>query len=158
MEGLNDILKIAQEKLWLRGFRVSNRVDCDMETTHLQYVDDTLVFCDANRNQLMVLRVIFVLFEAISGLHINWEKSFLYPVNEVTNLISLAGTLGGRTGELPTVYFGMPLGAGCKSSGIWNEVVERSMEEDWSAGRVNISPLAGDSLSSIVFSTPCLPT
>ena len=71
MEGLNDMLKIAQEKLWLRGFRVSNRVGCDTEITHLQYVDDTLVFCDANRNQLMVLRVIFVLFEAISGLHIN---------------------------------------------------------------------------------------
>ena len=111
MEGLNDMLKIAQEKLWLRGFRVSNRVGCDTEITHLQYVDDTLVFFDANRNQLMVLRVIFVLFEAISGLHINWEKSFLYPVNEVTNLISLAGTLGGRTGDLSNVYLGMPLGA-----------------------------------------------
>jgi len=125
MEGLNDMLKIAQEKLWLRGFRVSNRVGCDIEIIHLQYADDTLVFCDANRNQLMVLRVIFVLFEAISGLHINWEKSFLYPVNEVTNLTSLAGTLGGRTGELPTVYLGMPLGAESKSSGIWNEVVEK---------------------------------
>ena len=26
IEGLNDMLRIAQEKLWLRGFRVSNRV------------------------------------------------------------------------------------------------------------------------------------
>ena len=34
----------------------------------------------------------------------------------------------------------------------------RSVKEDWSSGRVNISPLAGDSLSLIVFSTPCLPT
>ena len=109
------MLRMAQEKLWLRGIKVSNRVGCVMEITHLQYVDDTLVFCDANRNQLIV---IFVLLEAISGLHINWEKSFLYTLNEVTNLTSLAGTFGGTIGELPTVYFGMPLGAKRKSSGI----------------------------------------
>lgn len=118
MEGLNDILKIAQEKLWLRGFRVSNKVGFNMEITHLQYADDTLVFCDANRNQLVTLRVVFLLFEAISRLHINWEKRFLYPVNEVTSLTSLAVTLGGRTGELPSVYLGMPLGAKSKSLGI----------------------------------------
>ena len=102
------MLRMAQEKLWLRGIKVSNRVGCVMEITHLQYVDDTLVFCDANRNQLIV---IFVLLEAISGLHINWETSFIYPVNEVSNLISLAGTLGGRTGDLSNVYLGMPLGS-----------------------------------------------
>ncbi|KAG5615003.1 hypothetical protein H5410_014827 [Solanum commersonii] len=32
--------------------------------------------------QLRYLRVILVLFEGISGLHINWSKSFLYPINE----------------------------------------------------------------------------
>ncbi|WMV58422.1 hypothetical protein MTR67_051807 [Solanum verrucosum] len=56
MEGLKDMLKIAQEKLWLRGFRVSSRVGADLEITHLQYADDTLVFCDANKNQLKILR------------------------------------------------------------------------------------------------------
>jgi len=81
----------------------------------------TLVFCDvcdANRNQLKILRVIFVLFEAISGLHINWNKSFLNPVNEVPDLPSLARILGGRKGDLPTTYLGMPLGAKSKSIGI----------------------------------------
>lgn len=107
MEGLNDMLKIAHEKLWLRGFRVSNRVGFDLEITHLQYADDKLIFCDANRNQPMILRVIFVLFEAISGLHINWNKSFLYQVNEVPDLPSLARILGGRIGGLPTTYLGL---------------------------------------------------
>ncbi|WMV12004.1 hypothetical protein MTR67_005389 [Solanum verrucosum] len=121
MEGLNDMLKIAQEKLWLRGFKVSSRVGADMEITHLQYADDTLVFYDANRNQFKILRVIFVLFEAISGIHINWNNSFLYPVNEMKSLIpSLARILGGRTGDLPTTYLGMPLGSKSKSIGIWN--------------------------------------
>lgn len=86
MERLNDMLKIAQEKSRLRGFRVSSRVGADLEITHSQYADDTLVFCDANKNQLKILRVIFMLLDAIFGLHINWNKSFLYPVNEVPDL------------------------------------------------------------------------
>lgn len=90
MGSLNDMLKIAQENSWLKGFRGSNREGSNMEITHLQYVDDTLIFCEDNRNQLMILRVIFVLFETISGLHVNWNKSFLYTVNKVHNLTSLA--------------------------------------------------------------------
>ncbi|WMV29912.1 hypothetical protein MTR67_023297 [Solanum verrucosum] len=62
---------------------------------------------------------------AISRLHINWNKSFLYPVNEVPDLSSLARILGGRTGNLPTTYLGMPLEAKSKSIGIWNGVIEK---------------------------------
>jgi len=39
-----------------------------MKITHLQYVDDTLIFCDAEEEQLKYLRTILILFEAISGL------------------------------------------------------------------------------------------
>lgn len=42
-----------------------------LEVTHLQYVDDTLIFCEAEEEQLRYLRVIIVLFDGISGLHIN---------------------------------------------------------------------------------------
>lgn len=42
-----------------------------LEVTHLQYVDDTIIFCDAEEDQLKHLRLILVLFEGISGLHIN---------------------------------------------------------------------------------------
>ncbi|OIS95712.1 cbl-interacting serinethreonine-protein kinase 9, partial [Nicotiana attenuata] len=89
------------------------------------YTDDTLVFCEAHREQLKVLRMIFILFEATSGLHINWHKSFIYYVNEVMELQSLADILGGNVGELPAVYLRMPLGAKSKSKGIWNGVLEK---------------------------------
>ncbi|WMV59186.1 hypothetical protein MTR67_052571 [Solanum verrucosum] len=125
MDGLSDMLKTARENLWLKGFKISNRVGCELEITHLQYADDTLIFCDANKEQLRMLRVIFILFEAVSGLHINWNKSFLYPVNVVPDLSSLARTLGGRIGDLPTTYLGMPLGANNRPLGIWNGVIEK---------------------------------
>lgn len=45
--------------------------------THLQYADDTLIFYDADKEQLKCLRDILVLFEGISGVHINWGNTNL---------------------------------------------------------------------------------
>lgn len=56
--------------------------DSTIEISHMQY-EDSLVYCEAGSEQLKVLRVIFILFEATSGLHINWNKRFIYLVNEV---------------------------------------------------------------------------
>lgn len=39
-----------------------------------------------------------VLFEGFSGLHINWRKSYLYPINEVQNMEYLNAILGGEIG------------------------------------------------------------
>lgn len=85
-----------------------------MEITHLQYADDTLVFFGAVHDQIRMLRVIFVIFEAVSGLHIFWGKSFVYPINTVNAIEGLANTLGGKAGDLRTTYLDMSLGAKSK--------------------------------------------
>jgi len=71
------------------------------------------------------LRTIFIIFEAVSGLNINWGKSYIYPINEVVQIEELANTLGGQIGEIPTIYLGMPLGAKSKSISIWSGVIEK---------------------------------
>lgn len=81
MEGLSDLIQTAKvKKGWLRGFQVEHRALNGLEITHLQYTDDTLIFCEAVREKMLILRVIFIIFEAVSGLHINWGKSFIYPI------------------------------------------------------------------------------
>lgn len=74
------------------------------------YDDDSLIFCDADEEQIRLLRMILSIFEAISGLHVNWRKSQIYSVNEVPNIQRLAGVLGCEVGVLPTAYLGLPLG------------------------------------------------
>lgn len=59
---------------WLQLIRGSS-----MEVTHLQYADDILIFCAAEEDQLRHLRVIFVLFEGMSGLPINRGITFYFP-------------------------------------------------------------------------------
>ncbi|CAN4123762.1 unnamed protein product [Withania somnifera] len=61
----------------------------------------------------------------MSGLHVNWRKSFLYPVNEVPNMEILKSILGGEVAALPTTYLDMPLWAKSKSIEIWNGVIEK---------------------------------
>ncbi|XP_075092306.1 uncharacterized protein LOC107821421 [Nicotiana tabacum] len=125
MEGLNNMIKTAKVSGWVKGFEVNRSGANNLEITHLQYADDTLVFCDAEKDQLRFLRIILVLFEGVSGLHINWRKSNIFPINEVNNMGQLTQILGGEVGSLPTVYLGMPLGARSKSKEIWNSVIEK---------------------------------
>lgn len=33
-----------------------------------------------------MLRVVFITFEAVPGLHVNWGKSFIYLINEVSTI------------------------------------------------------------------------
>ena len=68
-------------------------------------------------------------FEAMSGLKINLEKSELIPIEEVTNLKDFVRALGCKEGSLPSTYLGLPLGAPCKSSRVWDGVEERFLKK-----------------------------
>lgn len=81
------------------------------EVTHLQLQRSNL--CDAVDDHVCVGGfflggggVILVLFEGVSGLHINWRKNFLSPINKVTNMDGFAAILGGEVGSSPTTYLG----------------------------------------------------
>lgn len=50
------------------------------EITHLQYADDALVLCEAGEEQILMLRVIFISFQAVSGLHITGERVSYAPL------------------------------------------------------------------------------
>ena len=104
------MLNIAKITGRIQGFEVSKVAGNSVEITHLQYVDDTLFFCGADEEQLLIIRLILVYFESISGLHINWNKSHLYPINVVLEMDHLSQILGGAIGTLPSIYLGMPLG------------------------------------------------
>lgn len=77
---------------------------------------------------LQYLRVMLVVFEAVSGLKVNWRKSNISPIKEVSSIQTLAGMLGCRVDKLRNVYLGMPLGNRHKDVEIWNSIIEKTMK------------------------------
>lgn len=102
MEGLSQLLARAKELQWIQGFQVGSNPATTVNVSHLLYADDTLTFCQADREQVSNLDTTLIVFEAISGLYINMLKSAIYPVNQVDNLEELAGILSCKIGSLPT--------------------------------------------------------
>ena len=96
-----------------------------MTICHLLYVDDTLLFCEVDNDQLKFISWILMWFEATLGLKINLNKSEIIPIGPVTNAEELASELGCKIGSLPTFYLGLPLGAKHKAFGVWDSIEER---------------------------------
>ena len=111
MEVLSRLLRRTEEGDFLRGFQASPNARGGLHISHLLFADDTILFCDASREQLLYIRMVLIFFEAITGLRVNVSKSELVPVGEVGNLGALARILCCKVGRLPMSYLGMPLGA-----------------------------------------------
>ena len=125
MEALSCLLKRAVEGNFISGCRFGGRDGGEIVVSHLLYADDTIIFCEANPEQLMYLRWILMWFEAFSGLKINLNKSEIIPLGRVDNMEVLAAELGCGVGSLPTKYLGLPLGAPHRAVGVWDSIEER---------------------------------
>nr|XP_016501300.1 PREDICTED: uncharacterized mitochondrial protein AtMg01250-like [Nicotiana tabacum] len=90
MEGLSKMLHKANQLHWLEGFKVGNEEGNFVIVSHLLYADDTLIFSGAEKSQVLYLNLTLMIFEAISGLHMDMMKSTIYLVNTVPNLDELA--------------------------------------------------------------------
>ena len=118
MEVLSRLLKKAKECNLIWGFHVGTVNSIGVRISHLLFADDTILFCDASRDQLLSIRLVLSCFQAFTGLKVNVEKREIVPVGEVNNLDTLANILQCRVGSLPMKYLGMPLGTSFKTASI----------------------------------------
>ena len=119
------MMKRAEGADLLRGFRADGRRGEGVCVSHLLFANDTILFCDANEEQILHVLMLLLCFEAVTGLKVNALKSEMVPIGEVPNIHFLAEILGCRIGSLPMTYLGMPLGASHKSPTVWNPILER---------------------------------
>jgi hypothetical protein len=77
----------------------------------VQYVDDTLLILPGDAKILFNLKGLLRSFSDSIGLHVNFRKSFLVPINMSDNRAShLANTFGCKVASMPFTYLGLPLG------------------------------------------------
>ena len=104
MEVFSKMMKRAEGAGLLRGFRVAGRQGGGVGVSHLLFADDTILFCDANEEQILHVRMLLLCFQAMTGLKVNALKSEMVPIEEVPNVFVLAEILGCRVGSLPMTY------------------------------------------------------
>ncbi|WKA12209.1 hypothetical protein VitviT2T_029623 [Vitis vinifera] len=82
---LSRILLRAEERNLLEGFKVGrNRT----RVSHLQFADDTIFFSNTREEELQTLKSLLLVFEHISGLKVNFDKSNIYDINLDQNHLS----------------------------------------------------------------------
>ena len=125
MEVLSRILKKTEEGSFIQGFHVGLMNSIGIRVSHLLFADDTILFCDASREQILSIRLTLTCFQAFIGLKVSVGKSEIGPIGEVCNIQSLANILQCKVGSLPMIYLGMPLGTMYKTASIWNPILKR---------------------------------
>ncbi|RVX00991.1 LINE-1 reverse transcriptase-like [Vitis vinifera] len=125
MEVLDVLIRRAVEGGYISGCNIRGGSRTSLNISHLFFADDTIVFCEASKEQVSHLSWILFWFEAASGLRINLAKSEIIPVGDVEDILELAAELGGRVGSLPSHYLGLPLGVPNRATSMWDGVEER---------------------------------
>ena len=83
----------------IHGFKVEGRKDGGECATHLLFADDTILFCDADVEQILHIRLLLLSFQAVTGLKVNVHKSEMVPIGEVDDVHALAEILGCKVGN-----------------------------------------------------------
>ncbi|CAL5430761.1 unnamed protein product [Camellia sinensis] len=77
VEGLNILILRARELGLFNGAVVGNDL---VKVSHLQFADDTILFCEANLEEILCIKRLLRCFEVVSGLKINYSKSMVIGV------------------------------------------------------------------------------
>ena len=80
VEGLNVMMNALVEAGLFSSYKVGANNNL-VSITHLQFADDTLLIGDRSLANIRALKALLILFEATSGLKVNFHKSMLVGVN-----------------------------------------------------------------------------
>jgi len=108
-EGFNVLMESLNRANLFSGFQVG--VNALTTVSHLQFEDDTLILGDKSWANIRAMRAILLLFQSLSGLKVNFSKSYLVGVNVASSwVLEAAMVLNCKVGSIPFVYLGMPIG------------------------------------------------
>lgn len=121
VEAFGALLSKAFQDGLLEGFSIGQGV----LVSHLQFVDDTFIFCINSSNQLRLLKCVIKCFKVVSGLKVNMCNSRIFEIDQVSNLRDLTEVLGFQMVHLPSTYLGLPLRSSFKHKEVWNPILAR---------------------------------
>nr|XP_029145738.1 uncharacterized protein LOC114924657 [Arachis hypogaea] len=114
-----------------------------VELSHLQFADDTILFCPPDNETMQNYKRLLRWFELMSGLSINFDKSSLIPLNCEEQWVQRMCSLWGcKEDTLPVKYLGVPLGANPRLVKTWKPIIDK-VEEKLSLWKARVLNKAG---------------
>ncbi|XP_074283833.1 uncharacterized protein LOC141608370 [Silene latifolia] len=139
---------LAFNQIMLRGIQVGSIQGLEVGKdkvvlTHLQFADDTLVFCPAPSQVLTNIRRLLDNFQRAFGLTINFKKSALLVMGRNQQWGEKnAQKLGCQLLQLPVKYLGIPLGGNPNKISSWDSVIQ-SVKVKLASWKVGLLSKAG---------------
>jgi len=123
VEGFNMLMHVVVDENKFTGYGMGRSSEVCL--THLQFADDTIIFGEKSWLNVCTMRAVLLLFEEVSGLKVNFNKSLLTGVNVSDSWLSEAAmVMNCRRGTIPFVYFGFPIGGDSRKLCFWKSVVD----------------------------------
>jgi len=116
------MMSAAVEAALFKGYEVGSTNS--VVVSHLQFADDTLLLGVKSWANVRTLQAVLLLFEAMSGLKVNFLKSMLVGVNISDSWLAEAtSTLHCKVGHVPFTYLGLSIGGDPRRLAFWDPVV-----------------------------------
>ncbi|XVE62138.1 hypothetical protein DITRI_Ditri06bG0094800 [Diplodiscus trichospermus] len=108
---------------FFKGASVGNDA---LPISHLQFIDDKIIFCKLTLEQISNVKSVLRCFQVALGSRINFHKSKLYGIDSAQQIIGeWASQIYCKADTLPTSYLGFPLGAKVNATSIWQPMVDK---------------------------------
>lgn len=119
---LHTLIVKAKSLVLIKGIRIGDTMDI----THLQFADDTILFLNDDWHSIKGIKIVLVIFEKLSGLKINYAKSYIYAPTSPTHLVEAwAAWLQCKQGKLPFTHLGATIGSSCKKKTFWKPLLKK---------------------------------
>ncbi|XP_058764714.1 uncharacterized protein LOC131638187 [Vicia villosa] len=152
-EGFSQLMKKAVDSGRFIGYKFEAG---EKRFSHLQYADDTMIISEKRWTNIRTIQAILLLFESLSGLKVNFQKSSIIGINISQNWITEAAKiLRCRLGSIPFMYLGLPIGANPNRKETWNHVINivKSRLSRWKNKNLSIGGRVV-MLKSVLFAIP----
>ncbi|XP_058727023.1 uncharacterized protein LOC131598440 [Vicia villosa] len=137
-EGFSQLMKKAVDTGRFFGYKFDGG---EKRFFHLQYADDTMIISEKRWSNIRTLKAILLLFETMSGLKVNFQKSSITGINVSQDwIIEAANILHCKVGAVPFTYLGLPIGANPNRKDTWKQVINtvRSRLSRWKNKNLSI--------------------
>lgn len=121
VERFNTLMKKAEDRGLYSGYRFQKGED---RFSQLQYTDDTMIIRVKRWSNIRIIKLNLRLFELMSGLKVNFQKSFIARINVSQEWLSEAARiLNYKIGDVPISYLDILIEENPKKKEIWKKVV-----------------------------------